>query len=86
MSMTSNAGNLGQSVTELENDVQAKMSLADEPTSQNAGVSVSRKSKRKNKPKKDGKLTNELQNLVDPVNADDCLQGLAFDSLVIQVV
>ncbi|VDK23846.1 unnamed protein product [Taenia asiatica] len=52
--MTSNAGNLGQSVTELENDVQAKMSLADEPTSQNAGVSVSRKSKRKNKPKKDG--------------------------------
>ncbi|KAL5971602.1 Methionine aminopeptidase 2 [Taenia solium] len=76
MSMTSNSGNLGRSVTELGNDVQAKMSLADEPTTQNASVSVSRKNKRKNKPKKDGKLTDELQDLVDPANADDCLQGL----------
>ncbi|KAL5112953.1 Methionine aminopeptidase 2 [Taenia crassiceps] len=69
--MTSNCDNSGQSFTELENDVKVKMSLADEPTARNTGASVSRKNKRKNRPKKDGNLSVKLYNLVDPVIVDD---------------
>lgn len=84
--MTSNCGNLGQSVTDLENDIQVKMSLADKSTIQDTDVSVSRKKKRKNKPKKDGNVTTGLQNLVHSAKTDDCPQGLTCDSLVVQVM
>ncbi|KAH9285951.1 Methionine aminopeptidase 2 [Echinococcus granulosus] len=53
MSMT-NCGDQGRSITELENDFQTKMGLADELETVNVSVPTSHRKKRRSKPKKDG--------------------------------
>nr|CDS15799.1 methionyl aminopeptidase 2 [Echinococcus granulosus] len=49
-----NCGDQGRSITELENDFQTKMGLADELETVNVSVPTSHRKKRRSKPKKDG--------------------------------
>ncbi|EUB63654.1 Methionine aminopeptidase [Echinococcus granulosus] len=64
-----NCGDQGRSITELENDFQTKMGLADELETVNVSVPTSHRKKRRSKPKKDGKLTVGPPSLVGPVNS-----------------